>query len=357
MRLGRALRYFLAIFNIGNYTRFGKQLILYFCVLLVLAIAPFIIQSFLKFWVLVEDKQKASTWIEVAKTLATIGGGIFVFWNIRLVQEGQVTERYSKAVDQLGNTDNLVVRVGGVYALERIAKDSPQDHWIVMDLLTSFVRQYSVLKEECEMKEVTQDVQAALYVIGKRHHVNDHHPTERDKILNLSNTNLKGANLLGADLRGANLNNVYLRKADLSTTRLSPRSWIVFVIEMFGHKEFDPTPTSLCGADLRETNLQNRNLKAAKFQGAKLQEAKLQGAYMPFANLQSADLSCANLENAIFWGANLTDANLTEANVFNSDFTYVKGLTLGQVKASKNWQEAIFDKEFSEELRLVSQDN
>ena len=56
-----------------------------------------------------------------------------------LTEQGQVTERYTKAVEQLGS-DKLDVRIGGIYALERIARDSARDHPTVMQVLTAFIR-------------------------------------------------------------------------------------------------------------------------------------------------------------------------------------------------------------------------
>lgn len=41
-------------------------------------------------------------------------------------REGQITERFTKAVDQLGNP-NIDVRIGGLYALERIARNLAAD--------------------------------------------------------------------------------------------------------------------------------------------------------------------------------------------------------------------------------------
>ena len=38
-----------------------------------------------------------------------------------------MTDRYTKAIEQLGS-DKLDVRIGGIYALERIALDSDKDH-------------------------------------------------------------------------------------------------------------------------------------------------------------------------------------------------------------------------------------
>ena len=54
--------------------------------------------------------------------------------NLELTREGQITERFTKAIEQLGATDEkgkpskLDLRLGGIYALERIVHDSERDH-------------------------------------------------------------------------------------------------------------------------------------------------------------------------------------------------------------------------------------
>jgi hypothetical protein len=47
--------------------------------------------------------------------------------NVRVSQEGRITDRFTRAVDQLGS-DDLTVRLGGICALERIAGDCPRDY-------------------------------------------------------------------------------------------------------------------------------------------------------------------------------------------------------------------------------------
>ena len=59
-----------------------------------------------------------------------------------LTEQGQVTDRYTKAIEQLGS-DKLDVRIGGIYALERVARDSAKDHPTVMEVLTAFIREHS----------------------------------------------------------------------------------------------------------------------------------------------------------------------------------------------------------------------
>jgi hypothetical protein len=59
-----------------------------------------------------------------------------------LTEQGQVTDRYTKAIEQLGS-DKLDVRIGVIYALERIARDSHRDHPTIMAVLAAFIREHS----------------------------------------------------------------------------------------------------------------------------------------------------------------------------------------------------------------------
>jgi hypothetical protein len=59
-----------------------------------------------------------------------------------LTEQGQVTDRYTKAIEQLGST-TVDVTIGGIYSLERIARDSPSDHPTVMEVLTAYIREHS----------------------------------------------------------------------------------------------------------------------------------------------------------------------------------------------------------------------
>jgi hypothetical protein len=74
--------------------------------------------------------------------LAALGSLAMATRTYRLTQQGQITDRYTKAIEQLGS-DKLDVRLGGVYALERIARDSERDHATVVEVLIAFVRAHS----------------------------------------------------------------------------------------------------------------------------------------------------------------------------------------------------------------------
>jgi hypothetical protein len=62
-----------------------------------------------------------------------------------LNRQGQITERFTRAVDQLGNRDSVDIRLGGIYALERIGRESRDDHGPIVEILTAYVREHAPL--------------------------------------------------------------------------------------------------------------------------------------------------------------------------------------------------------------------
>ena len=139
-----------------------------------------------------------------------------------LTEQGQVTDRYTKAVEQLGS-DKLDVRIGGIYALERVARDSKKDHPTIMEVLVTFIREHSpepwpVPKSgdvPLPGRMTRPDVQAALTVIGRRDTGRDNRP------IDLSGVNLTRANLAEANLAKANLRDTIFTGADLTGAHLN----------------------------------------------------------------------------------------------------------------------------------------
>ena len=103
--------------------------------------------------------------------------------------------------------------IGGIYALERVARESAKDQPTVMEVLTAFVRQYSPKQwpETGSGRWTRPDVQAAVTVVGRRAAKRD----IRDRPIDLYRAVLVSANLNGANLRGATLRGATLRGADL----------------------------------------------------------------------------------------------------------------------------------------------
>ena len=53
--------------------------------------------------------------------------------------ERRITELYTKAVEQLGS-DKAPVRLGGLYALERLAQDNPAQRQTIVNVICAYLR-------------------------------------------------------------------------------------------------------------------------------------------------------------------------------------------------------------------------
>jgi uncharacterized protein YjbI with pentapeptide repeats len=322
-----------------------------------------------------EDKDSRTFAIDVVKTIisalgliATLLAGIGLIVNyfnsqaeMQLTQQRLITERFSKAVEQIGSGKEEVV-IGGIYSLERIAKDSPKDQWTIMEVLTSYIRKNSPIPSNIEqlkpeerqkalekLPSVSIPVQAALTVIGRRKVENDQagdnlaettNPN-KIKILDLSGTNLRGADLIGANLFGANLFGANLYGAKL---------WVAYLngANLFG--------ANLNRADLNRAKLNRANLNRANLYGAYLNLANLNLANLNLANLNLANLNLANLNGAYLNGANLNGAKLNGANLIGADLigadligANLDGANLWgaevdpkQIKSACFWESAIY---------------
>jgi uncharacterized protein YjbI with pentapeptide repeats len=333
--------------------------------------------------------------------LALLAGGIAVVGAIytartyslnrqghELDRRAQITERFTRAVDQLGS-EKLDVRLGGIYALERLAQESREDHGPIVEILTAFVREHApdrssesdarkptdltadrwTITGTREQPELTllsasprpsTDVQAVLTVLGRREASYD-----MDTRVELPSKVLTGAQLVKADLATADLFAVDLRHADLQGADLSDALLA----------EADLAYALLDDAKLIRAFLWRTNLTAARLIGAKLEGADLHGAELAAvrdgdrtrpANLARADLTDANLEDANLTGATLADAdlknvnldgailvgafvvgaNLMKASLRGADLTGVNlagAVLMGAILAGANLTGAIFD--------------
>lgn len=105
-------------------------------------------------------------------------------------------------------------------------------------------------------------------------------------------------------------------------------------------------------AFLRDANLSHAKLVAAELIGANLIRANLSAAKLFNAKLMNANLSSADLSNAILIDADIQAAKLTDANLEGADLTYVKNLTVEQIKVAKNWEKAKYNPEFQKSTGL-----
>lgn len=173
----------------------------------------------------------------VAGGLIAIGFGIWrgvvASHQAKISHRGLLNERYQKGAEMLGSPV-LAVRLGGIYALQRLAEDEPEHYHVqIMRLFCSFVRNPTKDKDidfydyEAEDKSVNfrtvirKDVQAAMTAIGTRSDA-DVELEKKDKFeLDLAGAHLVSASLVCANLTGANLSNAVWNYADLTDMDLT----------------------------------------------------------------------------------------------------------------------------------------
>jgi hypothetical protein len=259
---------------------------------------------------------------------AVFFGGLVAYLNYRetehqnrealaLQERGQITERFARAIEQIGS-EKLDVRMGGIYALEQIARDPPVTlHGPVMEILTAFVRAHAHRdggQTAVPSAPLRADFQATLAVLGRRR-------VDRDgNSLNLQGVDLHGlhlgadahlerAVLIAAHLEGADLTEAHFTEADLSRAYLIGAQLVRTRLDSANLAGID-----LRGAILNDAHLERAKLAGAQLQGAQLLRTRLKGANLQHALLDGANLSGADLESAEFQGASLTGARLVDTH-------------------------------------------
>lgn len=238
--------------------------------------------------------------------LAALAGLAFTARTYRITEQGHITDRYTSAIEQLGS-EHLDVRLGGIYALERIAVDSARDHPTIVEVLGAYVRLHSqdspggrgsfALLGAAGTSGDTHrgtwppvDVQAALTILGR---LPVRPGTPRG--------DLTGSRLSGATIEsGAVLTGVNLSRATLTGARIG---------------KADLSQANLEGVDLSDARLDRTNLA-----GAKLGQGKLIGARLNEVTLDDAKLPSANFATALFDRVRGRDTNFIHADLSGAKF-------------------------------------
>jgi hypothetical protein len=207
-----------------------------------------------------------STALQAIGGLAVLAGAVLAFQQFtadrqqatatqELTRQGQASERFTRAIDQLGS-DRREVRLGGIYGLEQIAQQAPENRLAMTEILVAYLHDTSTRRpasRTAQPPDPTQpfeplrvrapEVQAALTVLVRRR------PLVTDPVLDLRDLDLRGAEVSGQ---------------------------IVLVNNRFGIREGDLQRADLRGTDLRRASFFGLYLAGADFRGADLRGADFQ---------------------------------------------------------------------------------
>ena len=259
-------------------------------------------------------------------------------------QRGLLNERYQKGAEMLGN-DVLSVRLGGIFTLDCLAIEHPEQYHIqIMKLFCAFVRHptaydcIEVKQDDVETEpnieekqrdlnpQLREDVQAVITCIGTREEAGLALERKANFVLDLNGAGLSWAQLSGANLARADLSHANLRHSNFFSTRLQaadlsepfpsgpnqPQARLQIRTEMTSAMSKTIDFSSVHGL---RANLSRARLQGANLSGAVLPGADLSGALLLKANLSKAFLSHVNLFKAVLIGADLSKAFLLSANL------------------------------------------
>lgn len=302
-----------------------------------------------------QDRLKAVN--DVRTTLLQVVGGLIVLFGayatwrqlrvsqdgLRATQEGYVTDRFSRAVDQLGS-DKLDVRIGGLHALWRIAEQSARDREAIISIQAAYLRTHLPwppagpespaadvpINDIAPLETRAADAQVALTALGVlcQHReqswvnlsITDLRRADCDGLwfpeVNFDRACMEAAGLYRANLTQASLVSVNLRHADLTTAILRRARCVLADLRAAKLVETDLRDADFTETDLREANLRKADAHGAVFHRADLRMADLRGTDLSAANLVEARLTGALASEHTRWPA---DFDHTAAGVVDTD--------------------------------------
>ncbi|MDH6521489.1 hypothetical protein M2163_001521 [Streptomyces sp. SAI-135] len=294
-----------------------------------------------------QDRLKAVN--DVRTTLFQVVGGLvllfgaYATWRqlrvsqegLRATQEGYVTDRFSRAVDQLGS-DKLDVRIGGLHALWRIAEQSTRDREAIISIQAAYLRTHLPwppagpespaadvsINDIAPLETRAADAQVALTALGvlcrqrEQSWVNlsgtDLRRADCDGLwfpeVNLDRACMEAAGLYHANLTQASLASVNLRHADLTTAILRRTRCVLADVRAAKLVETDLRDADFTSTDLREANLRKAVAHGAVFHRADLRMADLRGTDLSTADLVEARLTGALVSEHTRWPAGFDHA-------------------------------------------------
>lgn len=273
---------------------------------------------------------------------AAVGAGLtIIYTHLRhqLDRDANATGRYAEAVQQLGS-ESMSIRLGGVYALGRVAKDSNGDRETIFQLLASFVKDRGGTAQSPHSNRLALDVIAALQLLGESwlRGNGGSRPVELrgwameaaqlPEVRFPPGTDMTRANLNGANLRGSSLDEAIISSASLGGVSLQDAS----IMRSFG-ESVDMSSANVRNATFSESRLPEVDMRGARGEmlqanGAFMAGADFAGADLSFAEFQHADLSLSRFDGAILVGANLSHANLDGATFLKADLDHA--ILIGQ---------------------------
>lgn len=218
---------------------------------------------------------------------------------------------------------NLEVRIGSLYALERISQDSDRDHVRILEIVTAYLRENSSSETAARIdnrileRDILERGGTRFHAFSEIHRIAKSLPNTRTDIISATRIlgdrkqdririerddkrygetgyrlNLRDVNLQGVDMRNKNFAYALMERSYLDGANLR---W----------------------ADFSGANLRRASMRAVVLRNANLVEADMRGSHLQASNFRQSDLSGADLRGADLSGANFEGVTVNKDTKFD----------------------------------------
>lgn len=241
--------------------------------------------------------------------------GFFAWRQVTMSRLGQLTDRFTKSIENLG-AESSAVRLAGVYGLEQLSTD----HRFcrpAAQVLTAFVREASP-----GLKADVRATETPPFAVSTRE-------SPPGTVI----VSVTPPTATGVETTSQSPADSALRALSAQQEETGPQKAVSHEIQDSARilisrglwRRAMKTPINLAGAELPEINLPGSDLTQASLPQANLRSADLRAAILSSADLRGADLTgaylqWATLDETHLEGATLIGAWLNEANGFEPQF-------------------------------------
>lgn len=294
----------------------------------------------------------------------------FVIWrswvahqDYKVKEQGHITDRLNKAVEGLGaektvkqvgkdsttnefTQPNLEVRIGAIYALERIAQDSLRDHIQIMEILCAYIRETTQRIDPAgafdRSKNVRLDIQIALTVIGRRTDTQLKLELQKGYELDLTKVDIDNANLRGLNFCRANFTGASLQGVNFIGTNLAYTRFLASLFEGAIMENANLESSGFYNLGLTRVNLKNAKLKLSEFGNVSFFQCHLEG--LDFSEVKS--FSMIKMRET-----NLSLCKKIESHHLNEMFADVSVILPKGMARPNHWQNKKLDENFEDEYQ------
>ncbi|WP_166416074.1 pentapeptide repeat-containing protein [Cochlodiniinecator piscidefendens] len=289
-----------------------------------------------------ENTDHAAAIRNIGLFTAAIFGAPFIAWRaivaakqVEVAEQSHITDQLAKAIEAIGATrvirkqrknrndtlqfeddangdtdfkkpifeeitePNLEVRIGGLYALERIAQDSERDHIQIMEILCAYIRENSPapnlesIEEQSAHPIPRLDIQTAATIISRRSQKRIRLEWQNRFRLNLTKSNLAGVDFSKGNLSAAMFRECYLEETSFQKANLEGTQ---FDRSHMNNSDF-------MRAKLKGTRFNNCSMKQSKPFSRGLALAEIHSIFVDRAKMEHSHLNLLDFQSNITFGS------------------------------------------------------